>query len=142
MIGYDPSSPGNLHMYKHSFGNTSPDWSLAMAWASGLWFASYSQSLLISSSIYSFFPYGGTSSYVYMVVISLSNGSVNSRYKSSVGCSYVWGSGVSGDFIAVSMYCHTYLYLLMFNRAANVFIVKTFTGSFLLKIGLETSTNR
>ena len=139
MLGTDPSAPGNLHIYKHTFGNTSPDWSLTMAWPSGTWTMYNSESLLVSSSIYSFFVYGSTK-YVYMVEISLLDGSVSSRYKSSTLCYAVYGSAASGDYIAASIQVSSQG-LLMFNRATNSITIKAFSNN-LYQIGLEPSTNR
>ena len=136
MLGVDPSSPYQLHLYKHTFGNTSPDWSLKLSWPSATWTTSFSESLLISSSIYSLFPYGSTR-YVYMAVISVSDGTVSNRYKSSISCTGVNGSGVNGDYIAASLYCSSN-FLLMFNRATNLFDAKSFAGD-LLGIGLDTT---
>ena len=140
MLGVDPYSPYQLHLYRHTFGRTSPDWSLKQSWLSGTWTKFYSESLLVSSSIYAFFPYGTSSvSYVYMAVISLSDGSVNNRHKSSIICSFVYGSGVSGDYIAASVQWSSTYYLLMFNRATNLFDIKTFSGTSLYGIGLDTT---
>ena len=76
-----------------------------------------------------------------MAVMSSSNGSVNNRYKSSMSCTNVKGSGISGDYVAASVLCSS-AYLLMFNRATNVFTTKSFIGTFLYGIGLEAATNR
>ena len=138
MLGVDPSSPYQLHLYKHTFGSTSPDWSLKLSWPSGTWTTERSESLLISSSIYTLFPYGSSTHYVYMVVISLSDGTVSNRYKSSVSWTNVWGSTVNGDYIAVTVRWTSY-YLLMFNRATNLFDFKLFSGANLYKIGLDTT---
>ena len=89
MLGSDPSSPYQLHLYKHTFGNTSPDWSLKLSWPSGTWTTSESESLLISSSIYTLFLYGSSPKYAYMAVISVSDGTVSNRYKSSISCTQV-----------------------------------------------------
>ena len=137
MLGCDPSSPYQLHLYKHTFGGTSPDWSLKLSWPSGTWIIDLSESLLISSSIYTFFPYGSPR-YVYMTVISVSDGTVSNRYKSSIRCSTVFGSGTSGDYIAASVVCSSN-YLLMFNRATNSFEIKLFSGSILHGIGLDAT---
>ena len=84
MAGVHILSPYQLHFYKHTFGETSPDWSLKLSWPFAFWTKFISESLLISPSIYAFFPYGSTSvSYVYMAVISLSDGTVSNRHKSS-----------------------------------------------------------
>ena len=138
MLGRDPLSPFNLHLYKHTFGSTSPDWSLQLSWPSGTWNADLSESLLISSSIYTFFPYGSTTKYVYVVVISVSDGTVSNRYKSSIGCTIIYGSGVNGDYIAASVLCSPNYFLLMFNRATNLFDIKLFPG-LLFGIGLDTT---
>ena len=138
MLGRDPSSPYQLHLYKHTFGGTSPDWSLKLSWPSGTWTTDLSESLLISSSIYTLFIYGSSTQYVYMAVISVSDGTVSNRYKSSISCSYVWGSGANGDYIAVSV-IWTSQYLLMFNRATNLFDIKSFYGIYLRGIGLDTT---
>ena len=136
MLGVDQSSPYQLHLYKHTFGSTSPDWSRKLSWPSGIWVIDDSESLLISSSIYTFFPYGSTQ-YVYMAVISLSDGTVSNRYKSSISWARVWGSGANGDYITASVEWSSY-YLLMFNNATNLFDIKTFSGV-LLEIGLDTT---
>ena len=140
MNGYHPSSPYPLHMYKLTFGQTSPDWNLSMLWSIGTWSLGLSESLLISSSIYTFFPYGSVK-YLYMAVISLSDGSVSNRYKSSIACDYLSGSGVNGDYIVASIYWSS-SYLLMFNRATNAFTIKSFSGTYLYGVALETPTNR
>ena len=138
MLGSDPSSPYQLHLYKHTFGGTSPDWSLKLSWLSGTWTTAESSSLLISSSIYSFFIYGSSPQYAYMAVISVSGGTVSNRYKSSIGCSYVWGSGVNGDYIAASVRWSSD-YLLIFNRATNLFDIKSFSGNSLIGMSLDTT---
>ena len=72
-----------------------------------------------------------------MAVISVSDGTVSNRYKSSISCTGVNGSGVNGDYIAASLYCSSN-FLLMFNRATNLFDAKSFAGD-LLGIGLDTT---
>ena len=128
MLGYHPSSSYQLHLYKHTFGGTSPDWSLQLSWPTGTWTIKESESLLISSSIYTLFAYGSATYYVYMAVISISDGTVSNRYKSSTSCSFVWGSGVNGDYIVASVQWTSYS-LLMFNRATNLFDIKSFSGT-------------
>ena len=128
MLGNEPLSTYHLHLYKHTFGGTSPDWSLKLPWTSGVWNIGYSESLLISSSIYTFFPYGSSTQYVYMAVISLSDGTVSYRYKSSISCTFVWGSGVNGNYIAASLYWSSSPNLLILNRATNLFDIKSFSG--------------
>ena len=137
MLGSDPITY-KLYLYKHTFGGTSPDWSLKLSWPSGTWVTNDSESLLVSSSIYTFFPYGSfPNQYVYIAVISLSDKTVSNRYKSSVSCTNVFGSGVNGDYIAASVRWLSD-YLLMFNRATNLFNIKSFSGN-LHGIGLDTT---
>ena len=140
MLGQDISAPNNLHIYKHTFGNTPPDWSLTMAWPSSTWAMFNSESQLVSSSIYTFFVYGNPK-YLYIAVVSLSDGSVSSRYKSSTACYTAYGSAVSGDYIAVSTLAFT-SELLLFNRVTNSITIKSFSASALYEVGLEPLTNR
>ena len=138
MLGSDPLSPYQLHLYKHTFGGTSPDWSRKLSWPSGTWAINFSESLLISSSIYTLFIYGSSTKYAYMAVISVSDGTVSIRYKSSISCIAVWGSAVSGDYIAASVRWSSE-HLLMFNRATNIFDIKSISGTYLYGIGLDTT---
>ena len=134
--GYDPSS-GDLHQYKFTFSNTSPDWALKLVCPSGAWTTNYSESLILSSSIYSFFSFGSTTKYLYMIVLSAIDGSVGTRYKSTIGWEKVYGSGVSGQYIAASVWNN----LLIFDRTTNTLSIKSFSGN-LFGIGLEKSTGR
>ena len=136
MLGVDPSTPYQLHIYKHTFGSTSPDWSLKLTWPSGTWTTVFSESLLISSSIYAFFSYG-SSQYAYLTVISHSDGTVGNRYKSSISCTNLCGAGVNADYIVASVRWTSY-YLLMFNKATNLFDIRSFSG-YLLGISLDTT---
>ena len=141
ILGVDPLAPYSLHLYKLSFGSTSPDWALKLAWQSGTCTTSYSESLLVSSSIFSFFPYG-SSKYLYMAVISVTDGSVSSRYKSTISCNNLYGSGVSGDYIVASVQCPSLYYLLVLNKATYDFDIKSYSGSELFGIWLEPITGR
>ena len=73
-----------------------------------------------------------------MAVISLSDGTVSNRYKSSISCSGVWGSEANGDYIVASVGWSSY-HLLMFNRATNLLNIKTFSGGSIFGIGLDTT---
>ena len=72
-----------------------------------------------------------------MAVISVSDGTVSNRYKSSISCAAVFGSAVNGDYIVASVLCSSF-YLLMLNRATNLFDIKSFLGG-LFGIGLDTT---
>ena len=138
LLKNQPPYPYSLHFYKITFASTAPDMALTMACPSGQCSTYYSESLLVSSSIYSFFAYGSSFRYLYLAVISLNDGSVSSRYKSSVGCDSVYGAGYSGDYIIASVWSNN---LLIFNKATNTFIMKVFTGN-LYGIGYEITTGR
>ena len=73
-----------------------------------------------------------------MAVISLSDGTVSNRYKSSIGCDNVYGSEVNGDYIAASVGYSFSFSLLIFNRATNLFDIKSVSGG-LFGIGLDTT---
>ena len=73
-----------------------------------------------------------------MAVISLSDGTVSNRYKSSISCEQIYGSGVNGDYIAATIRWIS-TYLLIFNKATNLFDIKTFSGTYLDGIGLDTT---
>ena len=60
MIGNDPITY-DLHFYRIIFANTSPVWADKMLCQSGTWTASFAESKIIASSIYSFFLYGVSS---------------------------------------------------------------------------------
>ena len=140
MLGVHPSPTYQLHLYKLSFSNTSLDWALKQAWPS-TWTAYHSESLIVSPSIYTFFVYGANK-YMYMAVINANNGSVGSRYKSSLlWINYtVYGSAASGDYVVAFVNWSPY-YLLIFNRETSVFSFKTFL-TYLCGIWLEASTER
>ena len=139
MLGYDPLSPYQLHLYKLSLPNAAPDWALKLSCPSGTWTASYSESLIVSNTIYSFFTYGSTT-FLYLAAISVTDGSVIARYKSSSSCDAVNGSGVNGDYIVVSL--QTPNCLLIFNMLSYAISIKSFSGAFLYSIDVETSTGR
>ena len=101
ILGSDPYSPYNLHMYKITFNNTSVDWANMMVCSSGTWSVNSSESLLSEdgSTIYSLFTFGSTL-YLYFASFSTSNGSViSNRYKSSVTMANVFGSAMNADYI-------------------------------------------
>ena len=139
MLGSDPSAPYPLHLYKLSFGKTSPDWALKMAWPSSSCSVSNSESLLSSSSIYSFFIYGQTQ-YLYFAVISSTDGSVTLRYKSSTTFQNIYGSWINGNYIFVAAR-YGYDSLLIFNILSSTFSFKQFPG-YLNEMWVEASSGR
>ena len=120
-----------------AFSSTAPDWALKLTCSAGTWRAGRSESLLVSSSIYSFFVYGDPE-YLYLAVMSIADGSISMRYKSSVGCNYLFGSWINGDYLVASA-CGN---LLLFNKETNDFTIKLFSGSYLHSCVVEISTGR
>ena len=141
MLGSDNLTPYQMHMYKLTFANTSPDWALKLQWPSGVWYWFDSESLLVSSSIYSLFVYGNTIKYIYIAVISVSNGAVSNRYKSSISWSLIYGSAISGDSIIASVYWSTY-FLLIFNKTTNEVNVRQTSINQIFGIGVDIATGR
>ena len=109
----------SLHIYKLTFSSSSPDWSSKLLCSSSPCSTDYSESLLSSSSIYSFIPFGNPK-YVYFIVFSLADGTASSRYKSTKSFNYVYGSAISGDYVIAS----TGSYLIVFNKAKEEFVLK------------------
>ena len=97
-----------------------------------------SESLLADSIIYSFFAYGSTK-YLYLALISLVDGSVSVRYKSTISCSFLYGSGANGDYIIASANIN---HLVIYNRVTTSFIIKMFSGSPLYGLTVEPTTGR
>ena len=113
LIGYDRVTLRSLHLYKMTFGSTTPTWALKMNCfhPSSDWFLRSSEAVVISSTIYSFFVYGTTSNkYGYSALLDLNTGSVSLRYKSSGYCSDIYSSMVSGDYIVVDLLCGGRIY--------------------------------
>ena len=140
ILGSTPTTPFDLHFYKHTFGNTSPDWAQKSAWVGGGWVTAESESILVSSSIYTFFTYGG-STRLYMAELSLSDGSASKFYKESSTWGRVYGIAVTGDYIVVCTQWIT-AEILTYNKATNVFTIKKFAGTRLYGVNLEPITGR
>ena len=141
MLNYEFYYPNPLHFYKITFFSTTPDWAMKLQWSASAWYSSLSSSVLLSYFIYTFFIYGNPR-YLYMAAISSSTGSVSARYKSSIStlCDSN-GAATSEDYVIAITGCIPY-YLLVFNKASNTFIIKTFSGSNLYQINVEATTGR
>ena len=133
---------------KYPFNNSllfnSPDWSLKLGCSLSPWILSLSESLLVSSTIYSFFPYGPTAAtqYVYLAVVSLTSGSVSLRYKSNVVCAGLYGSGARGDFVVITAQCPSLSYLIVYNIKNASFTIKQFSGTVISDVSIEATTGR
>ena len=142
MYGYDPSALSNLHLYRFDFGSTSPTWALKMACPFGSWTIDISESLLVSSSIYSFIIYGSTQ-YLYLFVITAADGSVTARSKSSIVCSSAaLGTAFNDEYVLASIVCPSSINLFVINKSDNSLTIKAFSGNTLYGIALEASTGR
>ena len=124
MNGKDPINY-NLHMYKFTFSNTSPDWANKLVCPSGSWFISLSEAVLKSSKIYDFFTFGNPTQYLYLAVISSVSGTVSARYKSSISWPVAYGIAVNGDYIVTTAWNN---YLIIYDTAAASFDIKLFSG--------------
>ena len=141
MIGIDPSSPYPIHFYKIIFpGATVYTNNYRLDCSSGTWSGSFSESVLVSSSIYSFFTYGDTR-YLYLAIFPMGGSDVTTRYKSSSNWDYVYGSAVSGNNIIVSAQCSGSK-LIVYNLATNAFTINAFNGQELFGCALEQSSSR
>ena len=101
VLGVAPSSSYNLQMYKITFLSTPVNWANQIT-CTGTWTASFSESVLSSdgSTVYSFFTFRTTNTYLYFVGLSVADGSVRTtRYKSSTSVGYVYGSALNGDYV-------------------------------------------
>ena len=139
---HDPSTY-DLHFYKFTFANTSPDWSMKILCTSNPCSSKSGISHLSSdsSTIYSAFIYGSTTGsayYVYYTTFSASSGSVlSTRYKSNVTCTDFSGSAKSGDYIVAGLDCSS-MYLVIINIASTSFTFKAFSGSYLVAAGIDS----
>ena len=129
----DASSPYTLNMYKITFGQTSSDWANKMACNSGTWTTGLSESLLSTSGslIYSYFIYGDSVKYMYLVSFVASTGSVfGSRYRSSAVWTTIYGIAQIGNYVTTIATCSD-TYLVAFNVETSKFLLRLFNGDYL-----------
>ena len=146
LLGINPTSK-NLHAYKVSFSTGSVNWANSITCSSGTWSIGMSYSVTNSdnSLIYSFFPYGLTSSslYLHFITFAASDGSiVGSRYKSSVVLDGVYGLTKFGDYIIPAISSGTSYYLMIYNTASSTFIYKKMSAYYIYGVAYETQTGR
>ena len=142
ILGATPSSPNNLKMYKITFLLTSVNWANQITCA-GTWSADLSESVLSSdgTTIYSFYSFGSSTTYLYFCGLSVSAGSITTtRFKSSAAVSYVYGSALNGDYIVTTTQSPESL--VMYKISSSTFTIKSFSGNFLRGWGVETSSGR
>ena len=144
LVGSDIATPWSLLFYKMTFGSTTPTWALKIYCLnpSTGWSIASSETVVISSTIYSFFVYGvSTTTYGYSALLDLNTGSVSLRYKSSIICQYIYSLIVSGDYIAVALTCGVGS-LLLYNTATNTFNIRSLSSMAFYGVNVEASTGR
>ena len=143
VIGVALSSPYNLRMYKITFSLTSVNWANQIACSSGTWSSYYSESVLSSdgSTVYSFFTFGASNTYLYFCGLSVSDGSVRTtRYKSGTTVSSVWGSALNGDYVVATT--QSPVSLAIYSISSSTFTIKSFSGYALYGWRVEPSSGR
>ena len=141
-IGLD-SIKEAMHFYKITFGSSSVDWAKQMLWTSVCSLSS-SEALLNSdnSQIYSFSTYGMEPSFVYFVTFYVSDGSVvGSKYASSISCSAVYGSVLSGSYLVATLYWSD-PFILIFNTALSTFLIEKLSGYNLYCLSVDSQSGR
>ena len=139
------TSPYNAVFIKLNFANTSADWAKQMSCSSscGIY---YSWSLLSTdkSKIYTMFPYAQSSWNIYLSWFQTSNGAiVDNRYQSTSWSSpNVYGSVLNGNNIVATLVCSSSPYLVTYNIPADSFTFKSFSGSYLYDVAIESGSNR
>ena len=133
---------GRLLMYKITFGNESPDWANYLRCPGISWSSYSSESVLINSTIYSFFIYGEYHQ-LYLASMSSTDGSVSSkRYKNLSPMYSVDGLVTSGNNIIVVIKEESWSSdVLIYNIETTEFIIKSY-GTSLYWLAIEPETER
>ena len=142
-LAKDAVAPYSLHMKLYTFGNSNTDWSMKTVCPSIACDIGASEGTLSGdgSKIYIVYIYNSYDR-LYFATLNFTNGAVlNSRYKSDQSCTCVYGSALSGDYLASSVIC-TNSYFVLFNIATFEFAIKSFAPNFLFGLSLETSSGR
>ena len=108
-------------MIRITFGNLPVDWSMKTVCPGGTWNVGASEGILSAdgSKIHIFYIYDNLN-YLYFVTLKFADGTVlSSRYKSTLLWSYVYGSALSGDYIAANAKCSS-PYLVLFNTKISL----------------------
>ena len=137
LISNDPATYA-LHFYMHSFSSVSPIWSDTMACPTSPCGAFFTAFALLNSKIYTFFNYGNPK-YLYFAIFSMDGTVQTERYKSSTSCTNgAYFSIIKGDYIIVSLLCAG-ANLLVMNTITKEISIKTFSGTYLFMIALEST---
>ena len=129
--GSDNTSPYSLYFFKVTFGKSLMDWTNKLLWNFGSWSAYNNFNSLMSSDgskIYSFPIYGSPVS-TYFVTFNTIDGTVlGSRYKSSIGWSYVYKGAEGMGYISLSVTCSS-IHLILIDTKTYTFIIKQSVNS-------------
>ena len=138
------TSDNNAVFIKLTFANTSADWAKQMS-CSGPCNINNSWSLLSTdkSKIYTLFSYLQSSNYnIYFSWFQTSNGAiVGNKYKSITYWFAVFGLVLNGDNIVATFLCSS-PYLVIYNISSDSFTFKSFSGSYLYDVAIESGSNR
>ena len=110
---------------------------------SGSWNVGASEGILSAdgSKIHIFYIYDNAD-YLYFVTLKFTDGTVlSSRYKSTLLWSYVYGSALSGDYLAANAKC-SIPYLVLFSTKTSLFTVKSFSFNNLFGLSAEIASGR
>ena len=138
------NSSYNAVFVKFIFSNSNADWAKKMSCSSNcdMW---YSSSLLSTdkSRIYNLFVYRQSSidNIYFNSFQTLSGAIVGNMYKSTISCSLVYGSVLNGDNIFATLACSS-LYLIIYNITSSLFTFKSFSGTNLYDVAIESGSNR
>ena len=144
--GFDINSPVNFHFYKITYGSTSVSWAnkIVTSTSGGQITSASSVSSSDSSKIYCLFDvFESGSNNLYFMTFLTSDGSISgSRYKSSLGVNYIYGSTLNGDYIVTLTFVSPTPYILIINISTFSFASKVFSGSVLNHIAFESYSGR
>ena len=134
LIGTGSSPSPNLHMLRVTFGSTSPNWDDKISCPNTSWQFVGAEAYFESSTnyIYSVFIYGSGTSYLQLVILSSTDGSVQgSRFISNISCSIIYGKST----IVNNLFCFSAIWtnslIILFDTKSFSFTIKQFAGNFI-----------
>ena len=130
-IAVDVGAPYTEHMYKLTFGNTSPDWASKILCPFVLCVDSRGVAKLSNdgSLLYVFFNYGAPICLFFITLDASTGSSIGSLYKSNYQSLFADGFTYFGDYIIVIVKCNSIYTLLMYNTISSSFILKDILNS-------------
>ena len=142
LMGQDVSTLTLFHIYKITFNTGAYNWAKQISWSSD-WAPSFAESILNSdnSKIYSLFLLE-SNPYAYFITLNATDGSaVDSRYKSNISWSYVFGSVRDANNVVFSALWSQLWYLFVYDTSLSKLSINRWKGC-LYRMTLEPSTNR